>query len=134
MSLKQSARESVNERDDKSAPNSPSWQRGRDCACLRVDLSAHEIFIFPYQQCFGAHLASTSAADILKITFMTHEVTLSGHRLEKLLPSLQDFAIDRLAPLPARYRDVSDGKEPAITAIAVRALSEASEAAPARER
>jgi hypothetical protein len=134
MSLKHPAKDSANEGENAGDRDPNCWRRGRDCACLRVDISADEVFIFPYQQCFGAHHVSTATVDILKITFMTHEVTLTGHRLEKLLPGLQDFAIDHLLPLPARYRNLGEGSEPEITAITVRALSDAAEAAPARER
>lgn len=124
MSLKQSAKDSVNERETPHDRDSPSWQHGRDCVCLRVDIRPDEVFIFPYQQFLGAHHVRTAADETLRITLSTHEVTLTGHRLEKLLAALQEFAVDWIRPLPTRYRDLSASTEPVITSIEVKALAE----------
>lgn len=124
MSLKQSEKDSFNKRETPHDRDSPCWHREHDRTCLRVEMHADEVFIFPYQQFLGAHHVRTAADETLKITLSTHEVMLTGHRLEKLLAALQEFAVDWIRPLPTRYRDLSASNEPVITSIDVKALAE----------
>ncbi len=70
------------------------------------------------------HNVRVAAVQTLKITFSTHEIALSGHRMEKLLAALQEFAVDWIRPMPVRYRDLGQNSELLITAIDVRALGE----------
>lgn len=124
MSLKQSSKGSPAEREN--VPNSISdcWHREPDRTCLRVEARAGEVFIFPYQQFFGAHHVRTVTGETLKITLSTHEITLTGRRLEKLFAALEEFAVAWIKPLPSRYRDLSQDSEALITAVDVRALGE----------
>ncbi len=122
MSLKQSSTDSSDESGGRGI--SDCWRRERDRICLRVEMRADEVFIFPYQQFLGAHHVRIAAGETLKITLSTHEVTLSGHRIAKLLAALQEFAVDWIRPLPTRYHDLGRDSEPLIKAIDVRALGE----------
>lgn len=124
MSLKQSAKESTAEREHFDGETSNCWHRERDLNCLRVEMHKEEVFIFPYQQFLGAHYERTAATETLKITLSTHEVTITGHRLKKLAAALQEFAVDWIKPLPARYREVNENQDSAITAVEVKPLSE----------
>lgn len=124
MSLKQSVKDSAVERENLDGDISNCWRRERDHTCLRVEVRADEVFIFPYQQFFGAHHVRTAAAETLKITLSTHEVTVTGHRLEKLLAALQEFAVDWIKPLPRRYREIGENRGAAITSIDIRTLGE----------
>lgn len=124
MSLKQSSKGSSGERENVPHSVSDCWHRGPDRTCLRVEARADEVFIFPYQQFFGAHHVRAVAGETLKITFSTHEVTLTGLRLEKLLTALEEFAVAWIKPLPSRYRDLNQDSEALITAVDVRALGE----------
>lgn len=121
MSLKQS-RDSSAERDSVLHSTSDCWHREIDRACLRVEIGPDETFIFPYQQFFGAHHVH-AGGERLKITFSTHEITLSGHRMEKLLAALQDFAVDWIKPIPPRYRHLEKSEEAVIASINVRVLA-----------
>ncbi len=124
MSLKLSSKDSPGERENVNHSISECWHREPDRTCLRVEVRADEVFIFPYQQFFGAHHVRTMAGETLKITLSTHEITLTGLRLEKLLAALQEFAVAWIRPLPTRYRDLGRDSEALITAVDVRALSE----------
>jgi hypothetical protein len=124
MSLKQSSRDSRGERENVDHSTPDCWHRERDRTCLRVDMRADEVFVFPYQQFLGAHHARTSAGETLKITLSTHEIILTGHRLEKLVAALQEFAVDWIRPFPTRCRDLGESSEPMITSIDVRGLGE----------
>ena len=123
MSLK-SSKDSPIEQENFSESVSNCWRRERDRICLRVEVRPDEAFIFPYQQFLGAHHLRTAANETLKITLSTHEVALTGQRLEKLLAALQEFAVDWIKPLPPRYRELADNRDVAITAIDVKPLSE----------
>ena len=122
MSLKQSAKDSTAERENYDGDSSNCWHRERERTCLRVEMRAEEVFIFPYQQFLGAHHTRTAAGQKLKMTLSTHEAILTGHRLEKLLAALQEFAVDWIRPLPARYQNLGESAGPLITAIDVRAF------------
>jgi hypothetical protein len=124
MSLKQSAKDSTVERESSDGDTSNCWHRERDRVCLRVEMRPNEVFIFPYQQFVCAHHVHTPAGATLKIALSTHEISLTGHRLEKLLAALQEFAVDWIRPLPTRYRDLREGNEPVITSIDVKAITE----------
>jgi hypothetical protein len=124
MSLKQSAKDSTVERERADGDVSKCWRRERDRLGVRVEVRPDEVFIFPYQQLFFAHLIHIPAGAILKITFSTHEISVAGNRLEKLVGALQEFAVDWIRPLPARYRDLGESNEPVITSIEVKVLNE----------
>lgn len=121
MSLKQSSKDSSAVHG--SSSTFECWRRERDRACLRVEIRPDETFVFPYQQFFGAHHVR-AGVETLKITFSTHEITLSGDGMEELLAALQEFAVDWIRPMPGRYRNLGQNREPLITAIEVKALSE----------
>lgn len=123
MSLKQSARESVSERDDDGLDFN-CWQRGRDRPCLRVDLSAQEAFIFPYQQFLGAHHMLQAASETLIISFSTHEITVSGRELGEIASALQDLSVNSIKTLPARYHGLRNNTGAQVTAIALKSVAQ----------
>ena len=120
MSLKQSSTDSSDESGGRGI--SDCWRRERDRICLRVEMRADEVFIFPYQQFLGAHHVRIAADETLKITLSTHEVTLSGHRFAQLFAALQEFAVDCIRPFPPRYHDLGRARAPRLKARHVRAL------------
>jgi hypothetical protein len=124
MSLKQSAKDSAAEREHFNGDSSNCWHRERDRPCLRVEVRGDEVFIFPYQQFLCAHHVHTAVGETLKITLSTHEVTVEGRRMEKLVAALQEFAVAWIRPLPARYQNLRESAGPLITAIDVKALDE----------
>lgn len=123
MSLKQSTK-NVTEREAFDRNGSDCWRLERDRICLRVEMRTDEVFIFPYQQFLGAHHSCTTADETLKITLSTHEVTVTGRRLEKLLAALQDFAVDWIRSLPSRYYELGENRDGAVTSINIRAIGE----------
>lgn len=124
MSLKQSARDSAAEREHFNGDSSNCWHRERDRPCLRVEVRGDEVFIFPYQQFLCAHHVYTAVGETLKITLSTHEVTVEGLRLEKLVAALQEFSVEWIKPLPTRYRELVKTSESVITSIHVKTLGE----------
>ena len=124
MSLKQLSKASRGKREDVIHDTSDCWHRERERTCLRVEMQPDEGFIFPYSQFLVAHHVRAASDETLKITLSTHEITLTGQRLEKLLTALQEFEVDWIRPLPLRYRDLTESDKSFITSIDVRALAE----------
>ncbi len=124
MSLKQLSKESRDERENVVHDTSDCWHRERERTCLRVEPRANEVFIFPYSQFLCAHHVRAASEETLRIKLSNHEITLTGRRLEKLLPALQEFAVDWIRPLPMRYRELDRGSDALITAIDVKSLDD----------
>lgn len=124
MSLKQSAKDSSAELEHFNGDSSDCWHRERDHPCLRVEVRADEVFIFPYQQFLCAQHVHTAGGETLKITLSTHEVTVEGLRMEKLVAALQEFSVEWIKPLPTLYRGLVKTSESVITCINVRGLGE----------
>ncbi len=123
MSLKQLSKDSPGEPGN-THDTPDCWHRERERTCLRVEMLANEVFILPYSQFLCAHHIAAASEGTLRIIFSNHEITLTGRRLEKLLPALQEFAVDWIRPLPVRYRDLDRGSDALITAIDVKSLDD----------
>ncbi len=123
MSLKQLSKNSAPECENIIRGASECWHRERERTCLRIELRADEVFIFPYSQFLSAHHVRAAYEETLTITLSTHEITLTGQRLEKLLAALQEFSVDWIRPLPKRYGDLRE-TESVITSIDVRSLAD----------
>ncbi|MBA3832033.1 MAG: hypothetical protein H0X34_09085 [Chthoniobacterales bacterium] len=124
MSLKQLSKDSRGEPGNIIQDTPDCWHRDRERTCLRVEMRANEVFIFPYSQFLCAHHVRAASHETLRITLSNHEITLTGRRLERLLPALQEFAVDWIRPLPTRYRDLDCGSDALITAIDVKSLDD----------
>ncbi len=123
MSLKQSAKDSANEGENAGDLDRNCWRRGRDCACLRIDIGADEVFIFPYQQFLGAQHTRQPESETLIISFSSHEITVSGWKLSEIASALQDLSIAWIKTIPARYRGFPDKNGPWITQIDLKAVA-----------
>ena len=110
MSLRQSATDSSRQRSADGEGRSSCWHRERDQACLRVEVTPDESFIFPYQQFLGAHHIRQRDSETLVISFSTHEITASGRELGKIASALQDLAVEWIKAVPARYGALPETK------------------------
>jgi hypothetical protein len=63
------------------------WQREAPSACLRVELTGAEAYLFPYQQLVAASLMHAEGTDTLTLMFASHEVVFSGRSLRKIAGS-----------------------------------------------
>ncbi len=124
MSLKQLSKDARDERENVLQDSPDCWRRERERTCFRVETRENEVFIFPYSQFLSAHHVRAASEETLRIIFSNHEITLTGRRLEKLLPALQEFAVDWVRPLPVRYRDLDRGSDALITSIDVKSLDD----------
>lgn len=58
----------------------------------------------------------------MELAFLSHDVRLAGRGLIGLVNALQKFAVEWIAPLPARYRNLIDKTDPAIDEIEIKQI------------
>jgi hypothetical protein len=100
-----------------SAPT--CWQREAPCACLRVEISPRESYLFPYQHLVTASLSHSEQAETLRLTFSLHDVEIKGRNLRALLLALQDFAVKWVRVIPERYHSLEFGENGVVSSIRI---------------
>lgn len=121
MSLKQSSLDPTSPRT--SGEHSPAcWHRDRNRNCLRVETSAGDTFLFPYQHLVAAHHNRSGSSETLRISFPNHEVTLSGRQLGEIAAALQDLSVDWVKVLPPRYQSLAETEGASVTQIEVKTV------------
>ena len=108
------------EHNRRTAPAGPTcWQREAPCACLRIETSDRAAQVFPYQHLVTASLDCADEAEILRLTFSTHDVEITGQNLRALLLAVQDFAVKWLRPVPQRYEALGSSDDGVIPRIRI---------------
>lgn len=101
-------------------PSAPTcWQREAPCACLRIETSAREARLFPYQHFVTASLNQGAEGESLRLLFSTHDVEIVGRNLRPLLLALQDFAVKWIRAVPERYQGVANERNGWIASIRI---------------
>jgi len=95
------------------------WQREAPCPCLRVETSANDSHVFPYQHLITASLAHSEQGETLHLTFSLHDVEIQGRNLRALLLALQDFAVKWIRAMPERYQTLEPGGNAVVSTIRV---------------
>lgn len=120
MSLKQSSKESTNPRPSSEEIDRACWHRDRDCTCLKIDVAPGESFLFPYQQFLNAQHTSTTENETLRMSFGAHEIVVSGRHLAEIATALQELAVERISPVPPRFRQLPQDQGAWVTQIEVK--------------
>ena len=107
----------LNREPTTSAPT--CWQREAPSACLRVERSAGEAHVFPYQHLVTASLSRTDDSEVLRLSFSSHDVEIAGRNLRLLLLAVQDFAVKWIRAIPARYHALADSKNGVVVSIRI---------------
>jgi hypothetical protein len=108
------------EHNRRIAPAGPTcWQREAPCACLRIETSDRGAQVFPYQHFITASLDCGDETEILRLTFSTHDVEITGRNLRALLLAVQDFAVKWLRAIPQRYETLGASEDGVITRIRI---------------
>lgn len=123
MSLKQSSKESSNPRPSTEDLDRACWHRDRNCTCLKIDVAPGESFLFPYQQFLHAQYTITTEDETLRISFGAHEIVVSGKRLAEIAAAFQELAVERISPVPPRFRQLPQDQGAWVTQIEVRPSS-----------
>jgi hypothetical protein len=108
--------------ENNSNPSGPvCWQREAHSACLRVETSDGDSYLFPYGQLVTASLARAEDSETMRITFATHDLEITGHNLCELLWALQEFAVKWIRAVPKRYQSLDNTKACKVTNISITA-------------
>ncbi len=99
------------------------WQREAPSACVRIEISAQSVHLFPYQHLVTAFLDVGGESETLRLSFSSHDVEISGRNLRPLLLAIQDFAVKWLRAIPQRYEQLAAGDDGVITSIKVKEAS-----------
>ena len=106
--------------NDKRTPAATCWQREAPCACLRIELSPRETYLFPYQHLVsGALTIADNDEETLRLAYSSHDIEVTGQNLRGLLSALQDFAVKWLRAMPQRYHALEPGDDGVISRIRV---------------
>lgn len=101
-------------------PAAACWQREAPCACVRIEVSGRETYLFPYQHLVNALLTlDESDAETLRLAFSSHDIEITGRNLRSLLAALQDFAVKWLRALPQRYHALGATDDGVISSVKV---------------
>ena len=118
MSIKQSAKHTTQETSGNRIPK--CWEHGTGHPCLRIETASGDSLILPYQQFVSAHYRRTDDCEVVELAFLSHDVRLTGRGLIGLVNALQKFAVEWIAPLLVRYRNLIDKTDPAIDGIEIK--------------
>ena len=99
------------------------WQREAPCPCLRVETSASDWHVFPYQHLITASLTHAGGTESLRLSFSSHDVEVEGHNLRTLLLAVQDFAVKWIRAMPERYHALEAGEHGIVSSIGIRELN-----------
>ena len=101
-------------------PAATCWQREAPSACVRVEISPRETYLFPYQHLVSASLRlGDDQSETLHLAFSSHDVEITGRNLRGLLSALQDFAVKWLRQIPQRYQPLESADDGFISCIRV---------------
>ena len=108
------------EHNRRTTPSGPTCcQREAPCACLPIETSDRAARVFPYQHFITASLDCGDETEILRLTFSTHDVEITGRNLRALLLAVQDFAVKWLRAIPQRYEALGNSDDGMITRIRI---------------
>jgi hypothetical protein len=74
--------------------NQKTYLRGEPVAFLCVKLKRGEVYLLPYSSLISAHFAPETGGDkhdLLDLTFASHDVTVTGFKLDEIASELQNM-------------------------------------------
>jgi hypothetical protein len=88
---------------------------------VRVDLSPQKSVVLPHEHFVYAEFMADDQIDLLKLFFVTHEVTLAGHLLRRIETAIVNRDLSWLCARPEKFR-AKDSDRPFVTKLTVRVL------------
>jgi hypothetical protein len=119
-----SLKEAVEQRRaEEGASRNPLYSSKERVTVLFVETSGGETWLLPWNHfVFGRH-QEAGERERLVLTFVGHEVAMSGLNLGAIVPEVVHQRLERLRAAPVKYLK-SSGNEPFIEQIQVRSLAE----------
>ena len=100
------------------SPKTPEcWASDPNARAVRVELSAEQSLLLPFDQFAFSELKSEGKEQQLRLVFATHEVSLRGHSLRRIETAMQRMELSLLTTLPSNQRSLIAEGQPAILQI-----------------
>ena len=106
------------------------WASDPNARAVRVEISAEKSLLLPFDQFAFAELKSDGKAQLLRLVFATHEVTLLGYSLRRIETAMQRMELSFLMALPANQRSIVPEGQPVVGEIAITEMEKSSERFP----
>lgn len=90
---------------------------------VRVDLSPQKSIVLPHEHFVYAEFMADDQVDLLKLVFVTHEVTLTGCLLRRIETAILNRDLSWLCARPEKFR-VQDSDRPFVVNLTVRVLEQ----------
>ena len=100
------------------------WASDPQARGLRVELSAEQSLILPFDQFAFAELKSEGKRQHLRLVFATHEISIRGHALRRIETAMQRLELSFLAALLGNQRSLIPDGQPVVLEIIVREVDE----------
>ena len=95
------------------------WASDPNARAVKIELSAEQSLLLPFDQFAFAELKSEGKAQSLRLVFATHEVTLRGHSLRRIETAMQRMELACLSALSGNQRSLVPDGQPVVIEIAV---------------
>jgi hypothetical protein len=82
-------------------------------------MSAEESLLLPFDQFAFSELKNEGKKQRLRLVFATHEVTLHGHSLRRIVTAIQRFELSYISPLDVSHRLLIADGQPIVLEITV---------------
>src|SRR2546422_6298965 len=96
------------------------WASDPQARGLRIEISAEQSLILPFDQFVFAELKNEGKHQHLRLVFATHEISIRGHALRRIETAIQRFELSFLAALSGNHRSLIPDGQPAVLQILVK--------------
>ena len=100
------------------------WASDPQARGLRIEISAEQSLLLPFDQFAFAELKSNGKEQELRLIFATHEVSVRGHALRRIETAMQRLELSFLAALSGNQRSLIPDGQPVVLEIAVREIND----------
>ena len=109
----------VNPLKSMSANAPECWASDPNARTVKIELSAEQSLLLPFDQFAFAELKSDGKEQRLRLVFATHEVALRGHSLRRVETAMQRMELSFIAKVPCSQRFLISDGQPVVLEIAV---------------
>lgn len=100
------------------------WASDPQARGLRIEISAEQSLLLPFDQFAFAELKSNGKEQELRLIFATHEVSVRGHALRRIETAMQRLELSFLAALSGNQGSLIPDGQPVVLEVAVREIND----------
>ena len=95
------------------------WASDPNARAVKVELSAEQSLLLPFDQFAFAELKSEGKQQHLRLVFATHEVSVRGNSLRRVETAMQRMELAFLGKLPSSQRSLIPEAQPVVLDITI---------------